>query len=75
MAGTFDPKMVGTFEVDMTKFKEVEIDPWTHATLPANLKAQILANVEVLCVFVYVCVIFVNRCLWEHCYSVYVYIC
>jgi len=51
MAGTFDPKKEGTFEVDMTKFKEVEIDPWTNATLPANLKAQILANVEVLCVF------------------------
>jgi len=40
-------KMEGTFEVDMTKYKEVELDPWTEETLPAAKKAQLLQNIEV----------------------------
>jgi len=39
--------MAGTFEVDMTKYKEVELDPWTMETLPADKKAQLLQNIEV----------------------------
>ena len=39
--------MAGTFEVDMTKFKEVEVDPWANETLPAAAKAQLLQNIEV----------------------------
>ena len=38
--------MAGTFEVDMSKYKEVEVDPWKHTTLPADAKAQLLANIE-----------------------------
>jgi len=31
----------------MTKYKEVELDPWTEETLPAAKKAQLLQNIEV----------------------------
>ena len=30
----------------MSKYKEVEVDPWKHTTLPADAKAQLLANIE-----------------------------
>jgi len=39
-------KMAGTFEIDMSSFKEVEINPFTEATLSAEKKATILANVQ-----------------------------
>ena len=38
--------MAGTFEVDMSKFKEVKVDPWANETLPADAKADLLANIE-----------------------------
>ena len=40
-------KMAGTFEVDMTKYKEVKVDPWASETLPADVKQQLLQNIEV----------------------------
>lgn len=39
--------MAGTFEVDMSKYKEVEVDPWANETLPPAAKAQLLQNIEV----------------------------
>jgi hypothetical protein len=30
----------------MSKFKEVKVDPWANATLPADAKADLLANIE-----------------------------
>lgn len=38
--------MAETFEVDMTKFVEVEVDPFKEATLPPAAKAQLLKNIE-----------------------------
>jgi hypothetical protein len=40
-------KMAGTFEVDMTKYKEVKLDPWASETIPADVKQQLLQNIEV----------------------------
>eukprot|EP00961_Rhodomonas_salina_P152666 2054585-Rhodomonas_salina.1 len=39
--------MTEPFPIDLKKFQEVELDPWKHETLPADLKASIAANVEV----------------------------
>jgi hypothetical protein len=39
-------RMAETFEVDMTKFVEVEVDPFKEATLPPAAKEQLLKNIE-----------------------------